>query len=238
MALAFDSATRSGAAASGTNLTFAHTCSGSNRLLFVGMIVYSGGDLVTGVTYNGVAMSEINQVTSPAGYVQNVWLLVGPASGTNNVVATLSGTGDRQGYAVSYTGALQTGQPDNNNTNTTTATTITATLTTIADNCWAVMFLTNNAANLDSTGTNFVLRTTTDSSGFGDTGGPVTPAGSLSMIASNGGNNAKWGANIVSFSPAATSQVKTWDGIAQASVKTFDGLANASTKTVNGVTNA
>ena len=52
---AFDAA-GSGPSTSATSLTWSHTCAGANRILFVGFL--SNGT-VTGVTYNGVAMTQV-----------------------------------------------------------------------------------------------------------------------------------------------------------------------------------
>ena len=55
MAIAYD-ATANGTNAPATGpLTFSHTCSGSNRFLVVGIATFSG-DIITGVTYNSVAL--------------------------------------------------------------------------------------------------------------------------------------------------------------------------------------
>ncbi len=62
--IAFDSATNGGSG-TGTSLTYAHTCSGSARLLRVGVNLYNPGtDDLTGVTYAGVAMTQIGKISN------------------------------------------------------------------------------------------------------------------------------------------------------------------------------
>ena len=95
MAIAFDAAARTDAGANQTTATVSHTCTGSDRILFVQAISNDDGDTVTGVTYNGVAMTKIGSSVGvpPAGSSSNflsMWYLIAPATGANNVVVTRS----------------------------------------------------------------------------------------------------------------------------------------------------
>lgn len=180
MAIAYDA--YSGVNGSGTSATVSHTCSGSNRLLVAGVWLSSADDL-TGVTYNSVSMTQIAKKKSGTG---SEWLylyyLLAPDTGANNIVATQSGSTDIRIRATSYTGVLQSGQPDASTTNdsTSTITTLTTNLTTVADNCWTVLFERNGCGNITaSTGT--TLRSSSDSLIIGDSNGAITPAGSTSM---------------------------------------------------------
>jgi hypothetical protein len=60
MAIAVD-ATSQDHSATATSLTFSHTCSGSNRILFVGIVGDITTDTVTGVTYAGVSMTLVGK---------------------------------------------------------------------------------------------------------------------------------------------------------------------------------
>ena len=103
MAIAYDNATASGDASGSTTLTFSHTCTGSNLYLIVHIYSQSGAG-ATGVTYNGTAMTRL----SAANDIDEIWGLVNPATGANNVVASrASGTGSFLGGAISYTGVAQ-----------------------------------------------------------------------------------------------------------------------------------
>lgn len=108
MALAVD-AIGSGSG-SGSSLTFAHTCSGSNRLLVVWVSYYDSLDTPTGVTYNGVAMTAIPSSTAANGdYKIAGYYLINPATGTNNVVISFTGSMfDIGAGSVSFTDAHQT----------------------------------------------------------------------------------------------------------------------------------
>lgn len=116
MALAFDAVGPSAAGATGTSpVTWSHTCSGSQRVLLVGVAVgnTSGSDAsnVVSVTYAGVAMTSIgirHSNDNPFGFVQ-VFGLINPASGANNVVVTVTNSPDSIiGGSLSFNGADQT----------------------------------------------------------------------------------------------------------------------------------
>src|ERR1051325_2070597 len=104
MAVAFD-AKSSLADATGNTLTVAHTCSGSDRVLIV-FTQRGGGNTCNGVTYNGVAMTLVGTINTSSGFRQiKVWKLIGPDSGTNNIVATYNTSGNNMGLtALSFTG--------------------------------------------------------------------------------------------------------------------------------------
>lgn len=179
--LAYDNATHSAFKNSTTN-TQAHTCSGSDRVLMV--YVYAGSDVVTGVTYNGVSMTFVQKQLmggAAAGQYIYEYILAAPASGSNNVVVTSSANLGGYISAVSYTGAKQTGQPDNSAKQALTGvTTITTNLTTVADNCWLVGYAYHNGTVVAGTATTLrggsvnVLQTM-------DSNGAKTPAGSYGL---------------------------------------------------------
>lgn len=237
MAIAYDTVTDGGYGASGGK-TFSHTCSGSNRILFVSTFGAVGSDTVTGVTYNGVAMTLVKTLLTPTdGRYLGAWVLMNPASGANNVVISVS-SGDTYGMAVSYTGTAQTGQPDsfgfNSNTFTSSLTTST---NVVASNCWNVYL--NRAAYFPPpvAGTGATLRSANATYGQGifDSNGTVgTGSQSMTCTCSSPG---PFSGVLISFAPSASgpANMKTWDGLATASVKTMGGLAIGSVKTWNGL---
>ena len=205
MAIAFDAGTNPTYVNAATH-TFAHTCSGSDRLLWVHCWRRSG-DAVTGVTYNGVAMTSLGteilaQTTSGNAYL-TLWYLVAPATGSNNVVVTsVSALTEHIDSASSYTGCSQTGIPDAQATlSNTTQTNTTGTVTTVADNCWAIMFLRTQTGN-STAGASTTRRT--DAAGFTQTfdgNSPKTPAGSYSLNATH--SNGQTGYWMASFAPVS-----------------------------------
>lgn len=112
MALAFDAA--SGAKTdTASSLTFSHTCSGSDRLLIVttGALGFPPVAAPTGVTYNGVAMTQIWTEDYLEVFALEIrseaWYLVAPATGANNVVATWALGAEHCASSVSFTGSDQ-----------------------------------------------------------------------------------------------------------------------------------
>jgi len=106
--LAFD-AVSSSSTDSGAPIEWPHTCTGANRALIVG-VLFESGATISSVTYNGVALTSIGGATfAGMGTRIEQWKLSAPASGTNYVIVTPSGTSTllRVG-AVSFAGAHQT----------------------------------------------------------------------------------------------------------------------------------
>lgn len=206
-AIAFDNYT-SGLVVGASSLTYAHTVSGSNRILFVAARIAGGGglDLVTGITYNGVALTRDsfeNCIANCSGQGQYIYHLVAPATGANNVVVSLSASDTIHAGAASYTGASQTGQPDSNNKTTCNATTsCTLNFTTVADNSWTIVYCGNSGVSITG-GAHKVGNITGGAADImADSNAAITPAGSTSLQCSTGGGSAGWTLVGASFSPS------------------------------------
>jgi hypothetical protein len=114
-AITFDAASvQAGSASGSTSLTWSHTVTsaGSDRILIVGVGVDQNQTCcatVTGVTYGGVSMTLVPGGTSTrSGATRSeLWYLLNPPAGANNVVVTLSGSADVRAGATSYTGVNQ-----------------------------------------------------------------------------------------------------------------------------------
>jgi len=203
MSIAYDTSNKI-RATTGSTVTLAHTVTGTNTVLVVGVVCsdLSYANLYpTGVTYNSVSMTNIGSVIVPNSFnTIRVYLygLVAPSTGANNCVVTLNkSTGGLQTdvFSASYTGCSQTGLPDARNSFTATATSITANLTTVANNCWLIGVTgTNGGVNTFSAGTNATMRQSLGvgsyggASAFFDTNRPQTPAGSNSFTANISGS--------------------------------------------------
>lgn len=202
MSIAFDNATFN------PNLSsFSHVVgAGANLLLIVG--VKSSG-IMTGTTYNGVAMTEIGhvQVGAATGEYVSLWYLVAPATGSNTVAH--SGAASYTSIASSYSGAKQTGIPDASGSNSNdNLATIAKAITTVADNSWTVAIMRNLGSVSDAdTGSDLTTRRggTASSIALFDTNAAKSPAG---MVNANfkarggetGGN--AFGLFVASFAPA------------------------------------
>lgn len=146
MAIAFDTSTYLGITNPWTNLTASHTCTGTDRILFVWFFTNSTDD-VTSVTYGWVSMTRIWWVQCPWDRWTYLYYLLNPSSGANNVSITTSTWWWAISWiASSYTGAKQSWVPDASQTNSLSwNTSITNTVTTIANNCWTIWVWHPNA---------------------------------------------------------------------------------------------
>lgn len=211
MAIAFNAAADGGNnGGSSTSLTFAYTCSsGSNRLLAVNVL----GDVtdnITGVTYNGVSMTLAAKLT-PTGPDTPRWVylffLLAPATGSNNVIISANTTAYILAGAADYTGVNQTGQPDATTTHTGSGSimNLTSTITTVADNSWAIL-AEEGGGGLPPTFDVGTTRRSFDAAfntwGLFDSGGPITPAGSYTMKTDRGLASNTILHVIASFSPS------------------------------------
>jgi hypothetical protein len=201
--IAFDAAS-SGGNTGQASLTVAHTCTGTNRILFT--FVHSrdfSSDQVTGITYAGVAMTKINEVEQ--GTQQGVlYYLINPASGANNIIVTMSGAANGiQAASASYTGVATSGIPDASDTTTqSSGATIVCTVTTVLDNCWGVMGAWNNDSS-PAAGSGTTERAETSNCAIYDNNSAKTPPGSLTLTATNVGGEAV--ALMASFPPGEES---------------------------------
>lgn len=201
MAIAFDASSAS-TTTEGTPLSWSHTCTGSNRFLLVALYSADGGALSDWtVTYNGVSMAYINSRES--GGTVALYGLTAPATGSNTISAT-AGTGSAVGRAVSYTGVLQTGQPEAN----AVASSSTLTVTTASNYAWVVGLWGGSGSF--TAGTDTTIRTQGSSNlggqfALGDSDGFKSPAGSYSVIATSG---SEYGV-VVSLAPLLTASTLT-----------------------------
>lgn len=198
-----------------TSVTFNHTVTGSNTLLFAGGMWIGTSPTAT---YNGTNMTQQATITPSGGQPLYLYYTVGAPTGSHNVVLGRTGSTDTMYYdSVSYNGVSQSGFPDASNTGSSaSATALPVAVTTVAAN--AVAFMIGEAAAANCT-------TPVDCAGTGSTA-PTSPgagAGNLNMlesstfpIASPGSYtmnfavsaNQALAAIMVSFAPAATAN--TW----------------------------
>jgi len=136
MAIAYDSSSTA-QQGSVSSITVAHTCTGTNLLLLVGVLTNDTSDLVTGATYNGVTMTRGGgQLASGAGYFGCWYFLINPATGTHNIVVSRSTTDLIGCMGSSYTGVKQTGFPDSSASGTDAAGNFVSTTTVVGSNAW------------------------------------------------------------------------------------------------------
>lgn len=203
----FDAAANSGYKTASSSYSFNHTVStGNNRYLLVGVSMLSvAGSSVTGITYNGIAMTFIGAIASASGAVRSeIWGIVAPATGTNAVAITLSTGLDSIAGAISFTGVHQISPTEGYNSATATnvgAADATVNVTTVADNDWVVdTVATDDTAITVGAGQSSRWNVTgTLGSGAGSTEGPKTPAGAVTMSWTNVAALATWSIGAVAL---------------------------------------
>lgn len=223
MAIAYDTIVNASFGGSATTTkTWSHTCTGADRILFVNCLTDANN--VSGVTYGGVAMTRILGFATD--YYNVIYALPNPASGANNVVVTCSVAQNIIPMSVSYTGAKNE-LPTITNTGSGSSP-LSVSVTTTADNSWIMGYVrrTTGGSITASTGTILRASDTTYSLYTIDSNAPTTPAGSDSLNITYTGTCYM---GIVAFAPAtaATSHIKSADGILYANIKSADGVANS-----------
>lgn len=195
MAIAYDSAS------SNTNTnsqTWSHTCTGSDLVLVVHCIYIQGISNITGITYNGTAMTQAQNVVD--GFNFATYYLANPSTGANTISVSLGSTGQQFfGGAVSVTGADQANPVDVIPTYLANALTPMNWTTNYTNSFLFDAFLYNNTAitpapNAGQTQRFFTANTRT----FGGSTKPTTTAGSYTTGWTNyGGAFARvWGVAI------------------------------------------
>ena len=172
----------------GTSHTQAHTCSGANRALWVNVVGADVTDLITGATYAGVPMTLVSKGRGN-GRWNYLFLLLAPATGTNNIVVTASASSYIEINGSSYTGVAQTGQPEAfaQNMASGSATSRSQSVTTLTDNSWVVGSVMGQSGSITA-GAATTLRNTSLVGALVDSGGPVTPAGARALAVNAGSN--------------------------------------------------
>lgn len=127
--IAFDNAVGAGVQNSSLTQTWAHTCNGDDRLLVVFVRLNASETGITHVKYNGVTMTKSVSLSPNISHV--AYYLVNPASGSNNVVVTISNSGWQiVSSSMSYTGVDQSNPIDVTASKRQTTSTISNTITT------------------------------------------------------------------------------------------------------------
>lgn len=215
--ITYDNTSNSGWKVSQTVFSWAHN-NIAGDLLVVGISSESATDrTVTGITYNGQAMTSIRSDGAYQNKRTTLYYKLAPSTGSNTVEVTMSGSADYAiGCATSFIGAKQSAQPDAQNGATGTGdspSTPTTTVTTVATNSWVVSVLMvggENALSSVPTSSNTVRHSSTCAAiddyvggGLDDTNAGISPAGgeAMSWTATTYGGATYWVISAASFSP-------------------------------------
>lgn len=193
--IVFDAASNSGYQAAQSTYSWSHTCTGSNRFLAVDVALLSAGQTVTGITYNGVALSLIGAKTTVTSFGRvECWGLANPSSGSNTIAVTFSGSIASSSEAVSYTGVHQTSPTEAFNSDQATnvgAADAQVAITSVANQCWihAALATSDGDVTAGQTGRNEVNGA--GGSGADEDFGPQSP-GAKTMNYADVGALATW----------------------------------------------
>lgn len=193
--------------ASGTTYNISHTVSsGSGRYMLVGFD--DSNDVgVSGVTYDGVAMTQL-VVSGLSSGKRYIYGLVNPNVTTANVTITFSGTTASYGVVADYTGVSTVGQPDDTDFDDISgAASSSLSFTTGTADCWSFAFM--EADNGGVTGDTNATVLQSDSGGNRaafDSNGTLGAVGAktMSFLCTAGSNGGSVG---VTFAPAPTADV-------------------------------
>lgn len=238
MAIAHDTSAYLGKVAAGSSQTVAFDNS-AGTFLTVGVKSASDTTTVDSVTYNAVSMTEGVIKSDPtAGARAGLWYLDSPATGSNNVVITMSGTSQIISGAVSFTGT--SGSIGATASATGTSDTPSVSVTTTEDDSWVIDCVGGDGDTFTGTGTGQTVRWDSTDSRYsrGSTEVDTTPS-SVTMSHTMSAGTANWTTvcmEILVESAAGPANLKTWNTVAAASVKTGDTVAIASIKTIDTVT--
>lgn len=193
MSIEHDTTTKGLLNVAGTTLTFSHTCTGSNLVLVVGVgTSVAGGAIPSGVTYNGVALTFIdNSANGNPNTNTSLWYLVAPATGTHDVVVTTAVNAAMSAGATSLTGVDQTSPLGITGKENATNRYPSLVIATGTDNSWIVDVLSADGYVPTTTGTNQTARwdEAVPSVGF-------TPAGSTETTTTTGNYTMSWDMTI------------------------------------------
>lgn len=202
MTIAFNSVLGASAVATGvTSHTFAFTNVGGD-IAFVGDLTDAQADTITGITYNGIAMTRVNTTTYPdTGFARSyLYYLLAPATGANNVVISFSSSRNSVSYAWSYSGAKQEA-PEANNTANGNSTTPSVSFTSVTNQAWATAWEANDSgAFTPDSGVTKRAEDDTRSVAVIDRG-PISPAGA-STLSGTIPSAFRWVVLAAVFSPA------------------------------------
>ncbi|MEK7193341.1 MAG: type II secretion system protein [Patescibacteria group bacterium] len=107
--IVFDTTSSAKTTIDATSLTWQHTISnGTNRLLMVGVSMSSVGSPVTSMTYGGVPLTKKGFRNDAGNHRVELWYLVNPVVGTNDIVFTASTAVSIVTGATSWSGVNQT----------------------------------------------------------------------------------------------------------------------------------
>jgi len=226
-----------------TTLTISHTvASGSDRLLIVATnTLQSPVPTYTGVTYNGVAMTKIDEVHSPTPLHRvALWYLLAPDVGTANIVVTVSATPVWLRAAnADYTGVAQQAYESSAkiDQNTATPANVAVTLSPTTANSWFFGSADAGSATITASTNSYVrVSATNQEPSLMDSNAAIAGTGNTTF-AFDAGTGVSWEHFVAaSFAPASAggpTNLKSLDTNVKANIKSYNTNVIANIKSIN-----
>lgn len=239
MAISFDAAT-DGTKTAATSYTIAFTLTGN--LLLVGVNVDDGdaGDTVSGVTWNGAAMTRVDAVVDTpvaVGFSTYLYGLLTSDTGTHNVVVSLTGSYSSNAYVVwSYSGA-DGGLKNSTKGQNGSVGAYSLSLTPNTDNCWVVGVFGTGGTISSVAGSGTTKRNASSLKALAvDNNANISPAANTTLNITDGGvTNGKQGviAAIAQDGAAGPANLKSLDTNVKANIKSYNTNVLANIKSIN-----
>lgn len=199
-AMGYDTGTGTASTFGASPRSFSVTTSGSDRMMvFNTSSLNDPGAAVP--TYNSISATFIAKGTYPGvGRTgTSASYLIAPATGANT--ASFTAGSNLMGLAASYTGVMQSSQPDATANTNAVSTDLTATVSVVNAGCWLFGFDSDSSSTVPADSTGFVRANSTDGAVIFDSNA-VVATGSQSIIITKAGG-AGWEIVGVSFRSAA-----------------------------------
>ena len=169
-------------------MTYSVPCAGNNRILYLSILSSntSNGDRITGVTYGGVAMTQVFKIALDSDNERYLYYLVNPAVNYNDLVISCDSISISLTIGASaYFNVVQTAPTILSSVGPTTGTSISISETPTIDKSWIVAFFSGASDYTGglTKGSNTVFRGGNTNFQMADSGGPITPAALTTLLA-------------------------------------------------------
>lgn len=193
---------------SATVTSASHTLA-SGDILWVGITIRNTRTITTAPAWNGQTLTQAGSTSGTTGVTNYLYYLVNPSAGSSTVTATQSASDTFAIATISFTGASMTGVPDATGVGGPTAVGAgySQSITSVADNCFAVMYGDNNSGSALTGGTNTTIANQPEVAFTGAflaySTAAQTPAGTFTLAFTSAAGTAA--TCMASFAPVGTS---------------------------------
>ena len=205
-------------------LTFPHTVAGTNRLLVVAVAVDQARTMVSTVKYAGVSMGLTIGAGTGGNPRSEIYSLLNPPTGTNNVVVTLTVSDQLTAGALSFRGVDVVTPIEATALLTGNSLTASVSITPLTNNAWIVDALAADKGVSPTLGTvspapaganrtqQWNLSVGTSITGAASLYGPVNPAGTETLTWTLS-TAKKWAHAAATIKPSGKPQVVRWSEV-------------------------